>query len=82
MTTGGGCCTTGGREIGLWQALGAPIGAGDRVILEAGCDKRAETCKSKFANFLNFRGCPHVPGGDWQITVPRPGGNNTGEKLR
>jgi hypothetical protein len=29
--------------------------------LEAGCDKRAETCRLKFGNFLNFRGFPAFP---------------------
>jgi uncharacterized phage protein (TIGR02218 family) len=39
-------------------------------LLEAGCDKRAETCRLKFANFLNFRGFPHVPGEDWLASYP------------
>lgn len=30
----------------------------------AGCDKRFETCRAKFANTLNFRGFPHMPGND------------------
>ncbi len=30
----------------------------------AGCDKRFETCRAKFANSLNFRGFPHMPGND------------------
>ena len=28
------------------------------------CDKRFATCKAKFANALNFRGFPHLPGND------------------
>jgi len=37
---------------------------GDEAVLVAGCDKRAETCRDKFANILNFRGMPHMPGND------------------
>jgi len=38
--------------------------SGDTATLTAGCDKRFETCRAKFANGLNFRGCPHMPGND------------------
>jgi hypothetical protein len=30
----------------------------------AGCDKRLDTCIDRFANLLNFRGEPYVPGAD------------------
>ena len=50
-----------GRRVELWQALGAEVVPGDRVRLEAGCDKRAETCRAKFSNLARFRGFPHVP---------------------
>lgn len=55
----------GAREIELWQAVGIPPQTGDRLRLIAGCDKRAETCRVKFGNFLNFRGFPHLPSEDW-----------------
>lgn len=55
------------RDIELWAALGMRPALGDRVKLIAGCDKRVETCKSKFLNFLNFRGFPHLPPEDWLI---------------
>lgn len=38
------------------------IGAAFEIY--AGCDKRFETCRTKFANVLNFRGFPHMPGND------------------
>jgi uncharacterized phage protein (TIGR02218 family) len=38
--------------------------AGDPFTLTIGCDKRFETCKAVFANGLNFRGFPHLPGND------------------
>lgn len=41
-----------------------PAAAGDRVELSEGCDKRLETCSGRFANAVNFRGEPHLPGGD------------------
>lgn len=63
----------GGRDIELWQALGMSPMAGDRVRLVAGCDKRAETCRKKFDNLLNFRGFPHLPPEDW-IMAPGAGG--------
>lgn len=62
--------TDGMRRIELWQALRRDIATGDRVRLEAGCDKRAATCREKFNNFANFRGCPHIPGDDWLTSYP------------
>lgn len=64
----------GGREIELWQALGIVPLTGDRVRLTAGCDKRAETCRLKFNNFINFRGFPHLPTEDW-LMAPQAGGS-------
>lgn len=37
---------------------------GDTFSVAAGCDKKFATCKAKFANALNFRGFPHLPGND------------------
>ncbi|MEL6205875.1 MAG: DUF2163 domain-containing protein [Pseudomonadota bacterium] len=59
-----------GRSIELWQSLRAEIVPGDRVRLEAGCDKRLATCRAKFSNVMNFRGFPHVPGEDWVTGYP------------
>lgn len=58
------------RGIELWEGLRAEIAPGDAVRLDAGCDKRAETCKAKFSNFLNFRGFPDIPGEDRLFSVP------------
>jgi uncharacterized phage protein (TIGR02218 family) len=69
---------TGVRAVELWQPLGVSPGVGDVVRVEAGCDRRAETCRSKFANFLNFRGFPHLPGEDWLMAYPVSGGPNDG----
>ncbi len=37
---------------------------GDRIELTEGCDRRFSTCTGRFANALNFRGEPHLPGND------------------
>lgn len=49
-----------------WLLLDEPLAlqAGDRVRLREGCDKRFATCRDRFDNARNFRGEPHVPGGD------------------
>ncbi len=70
-----------GRRVETWEALGAAIETGDRIRLEAGCDKRAETCRLKFGNFNNFRGFPHVPGEDWLMSYPASDTANDGGSL-
>jgi uncharacterized phage protein (TIGR02218 family) len=58
------------RVIELWEPVRATVEAGDLIRLEAGCDKRVETCRQKFANLMNFRGFPFVPGEDWLVAIP------------
>lgn len=57
------------REVTLWAPLSGLV-AGVRVRLTAGCDKRMETCRLKFANLVNFQGFPDIPGDDWMLAVP------------
>ncbi len=64
---------SGQEAIALWSAPPAPIAAGDAVTLTVGCDKRFSTCRDKFANTLNFRGFPHIPGNDFIATYARQG---------
>ena len=71
----------GGREIELWQALPVTPKAGDTIRIEAGCDKRASTCRDKFNNFMNFSGFPHIPGEDWMTSYPTTGTGNDGGSL-
>ncbi len=40
------------------------LAPGTAVELVEGCDKRFATCVGRFQNGVNFRGEPHVPGGD------------------
>ncbi len=74
--------TDGVRSIELWEPLAAVVVAGNNVRLEAGCDKRFETCRYKFLNHLNFQGFPDIPGEDWMASYPRRSGGNTGGSLR
>lgn len=61
-----------GRRIELWQSIGATVLSGDLVRIFSGCNKSATTCRTKFNNFLNFRGFPHIPGEDWLASYPVP----------
>lgn len=54
----------GAVQIALAGAPAFPLAPGDTFQIIAGCDGRAETCRTKFANFARFRGCPHIPGND------------------
>ena len=47
-------------------------GVGARVELIEGCDKSLATCAARFANALNFRGEPYLPGMD--LLTRYPGG--------
>jgi uncharacterized phage protein (TIGR02218 family) len=69
------------RLIELWEEAFFAVAAGDGLRLFAGCDKQAGTCKDKFANFLNFRGFPQMPGDDWTLAYPISGGDNSGGSL-
>lgn len=70
------------RVIELWEALRAPVAAGDRVRVEAGCDKRSETCRDKFQNLINFQGFPAIPGEDWLMAYPAASDRNDGGSLK
>jgi uncharacterized phage protein (TIGR02218 family) len=58
-----------------------PIEIGDTFDISAGCDKRFETCQAKFANAVNFRGFPHIPGQDTIIRYAAKGDANAGAVL-
>ena len=65
-----------GGQVGfeLWQPAVAPLLAGQTFTVTAGCDKSIDTCRAKFANALNFRGFPNMPGNDFLTKISRPGG--------
>jgi len=70
-----------GRELTLWEPVSG-LAEGDTVLLVAGCDKRAQTCREKFSNFANFSGFPHIPGDDWLASVPRSGSDANGGSMQ
>jgi uncharacterized phage protein (TIGR02218 family) len=51
--------------LSLWLPLEEEVEAGKAFTIIAGCDKTFATCRTRFANQLNFRGFPHVPGADF-----------------
>jgi uncharacterized phage protein (TIGR02218 family) len=67
--------------ITLLEAPVRLIEAGNTFDIFAGCDKRFETCQSKFTNAVNFRGFPHIPGQDTIIRYAAKGDANAGSVL-
>lgn len=67
-----------GDAISLWLPAGRAIAMGDAFELTAGCDKRAETCKAKFSNLINFRGFHLMPGNDFAVSYPLKAEKNDG----
>lgn len=69
--------------LSLWQAMAEPVVAGDGFVVTAGCDKRFATCRDRFANAVNFRGFPHIPGNDFIMSYAVEGEpGNTGGSLQ
>lgn len=66
------------RTVTLWVDFDMTPEVGDLITLQAGCDKLAETCRTKFANFLNYRGFPNVPSTDWVASYPVSSQRNDG----
>jgi uncharacterized phage protein (TIGR02218 family) len=65
---GSGGAGSGGADtvrLTLWLPPPVPLAVGDRFVLTIGCDKSFATCRATFANALNFRGFPHMPGSDF-----------------
>ena len=57
------------------------IGFSDGFVIRAGCDKRLETCRDRFANALNFRGFRNSPGQDAVLRYAAKGDANQGVVL-
>lgn len=73
--------TSQGVLLTLQASVGPEITADDMFTVIAGCDKSFATCKKKFANSLNFRGFPHLPGNDAAYSYVSDGGNFDGGPL-
>lgn len=65
----------------LLEAPVRPIAGSDDFIIRAGCDKRIETCGTKFTNVANFRGFPHIPGQDAVLRYATKDGGHEGAVL-
>lgn len=65
----------------LWTPLAQAPNANDLFQLTAGCDKTFASCKAKFANGLNFRGFPHLPGNDEIFSYPGRGSRLDGGSM-
>ncbi|MGV8832853.1 MAG: DUF2163 domain-containing protein [Devosia sp.] len=59
--------------LGFATRIADWVEIGDTLSVTAGCDRRFVTCKAKFANAINFRGFPHIPGSDYVLRHPRNG---------
>lgn len=57
----------------LWQPAREPVTPGQTFVVTAGCDKHLTTCRDKFANAVNYRGFPNMPGNDFVTSYFRPG---------
>ncbi|MGL4729309.1 MAG: DUF2163 domain-containing protein, partial [Bosea sp. (in: a-proteobacteria)] len=76
--------TGNGAEFALWQGAPSAIAPGDVFTVTLGCDKSFATCRDRYANAVNFRGFPQMPGNDALIRIARQGeaGMDGGSLLR
>lgn len=73
--------TAGVHRIETWEPFPDAPSTGDTFTVTAGCDKTFTQCQAKFANAVNFRGCPHMPGNDRVTAYPRAGERMDGSSL-
>jgi uncharacterized phage protein (TIGR02218 family) len=59
-----------GTQVTLRDRARATVEPDTVVEVREGCDKLFATCVSRFANAVNFRGEPHVPGNDLLTRYP------------
>lgn len=59
-----------GSDLSVRDRPAAAVEPGTVVEVREGCDKRFETCVSRFDNAVNFRGEPHLPGTDLLTRYP------------
>ena len=60
--------------VTLFLPMSGPIAFGDTLTLYPGCRKTTADCRDKFANIVNFRGEPFVPGLDGLLQSPATAG--------
>ncbi len=59
-----------GDAVRLADLPAQPVTPGARVLLTEGCNKNFATCRDRFANSINFRGEPYLPGNDLLTRYP------------
>jgi len=59
-------------RITVWTTPAYPVAPLDAAVVRAGCDKTLATCRSKFANAVNFRGFAFMPGTDLLTRIAGP----------
>ena len=59
-----------GLRLTLREAPPFPASIGDLIEIHEGCDRSLATCSGRFANAVNFRGEPHLPGLDLLTRYP------------
>jgi uncharacterized phage protein (TIGR02218 family) len=67
-------------QLSLSRPLPVAPQVGDAIKITMGCDKAYATCKTRFANALNFRGQPTLPGDDVAFGGPAATGNDGGKR--
>lgn len=59
-----------GGTITLSLPMPYDIAVADTYAISAGCDKNLSTCRDVYANAINFRGFPYIPGPDALYQYP------------
>lgn len=77
----GNAAIAGGTRLTLWLPLESAAAVGDAVTVTVGCDKAFSTCRDRFANGLNFRGFPHMPGSDFAYSYVKGVSTHDGTAL-
>jgi uncharacterized phage protein (TIGR02218 family) len=63
---------TDGAALIVDGPLPKEVAPGTRAVLREGCDHTLATCAGRFANAVNFRGEPFLPGNDLLTRYPSP----------
>ncbi|MEF2073836.1 DUF2163 domain-containing protein [Consotaella aegiceratis] len=71
----------GQAELALIDMPDVEIETGDQLTIFAGCDKSFATCRDRYANGLNFRGFPHLPGTDAALGIAKKDAVNDGSPV-
>jgi uncharacterized phage protein (TIGR02218 family) len=59
-----------GTSLKLFLPLPSPLSISQRFFIEPGCNHTIFDCQNKFANIVNFRGEPFMPGTDVLLDFP------------